>query len=86
MLVQDMQGYKEAHLRLKRPGQKIHKYTIQMGDERILAPLALFFPDLFGLSSTESRLCHAPEPYRPDFSDPFEEEYIVQTRSKHEQV
>ena len=83
---QDIQGYKEAHLQLKRPGCRIHKFTIQMGDERVLAPLALFCPDMFGLSKSGPALCHAPEPYSPDFSDPFDEEYIIQTRSKHEQV
>ena len=57
---------------------------MHMGDERILAPLAAFVPDLLGLHGTD--LVHVPQPYRSDPADPRDEDYIVQTRSKHEQV
>ena len=57
-----------------------------MGDERILAALSVFCPDMFGLSKSDKTLCHVSEEYRSDPTDPFDEQYIVQTRSKHEQV
>ena len=57
---------------------------MHMGDERILAPLAAFIPDLLGLYGEE--LMHVPQPYQSDPGDPKDEDYIKQTMSKHEQV
>ena len=81
---QDIVGVEEQNLQVKGPGTNIVKYRVQMGDERIIAPMAVFFPDLFGLG--DAHLCHVQEKYRSDPGDPHDEDYLIQTMSRHEQV
>ena len=58
---------------------------MQMGDERLLAALSVFHPELYGLGTSRD-LSHVTEVYKSDPSDPKDEDYITQTMSKHEQV
>jgi len=55
-----------------------------MGDERILAPLAVFFPDMFGLQGDQ--LFHKSEKFASDPSDPNDDDYLERTMTRHELV
>ena len=81
---QDLLGVQEEHIQIKHPGQNIIKYTVHMGDERILAPLSVFYPDMLGLEGRH--LCKVQERYKSDPGDPQDEDYLIQTMSRHEQV
>lgn len=82
--LQNIQGFKECHIQIKHPSSNIRKFTMQMGDERILAPMSIFHPDIYGLQG--KNLSKIPEKYQSDPTDPKDEDYIAQTMSKHEQV
>ncbi len=83
-IFQDTHGLSQEHIQIRHPSQNICKYTVQMGDERTLAPLSMFYPDMFGLVGSE--LVRNPERYYSDSTDPLDEDYLAQTMSKHEQV
>jgi len=68
----------------KRPSQKAVTYLMRMGDERILAPLAAFFPDMFGLEGNQ--LFHRSEKFVSDPTDPNDDDYLERTMSRHELV
>ena len=72
------------HIQVKRPSHNITRYSMYIGDERILAPMSVFYPDILGLDGPN--LCHVQEKYRSDPNDPHDEDYLVQTMSRHEQV
>jgi len=81
---QDLQGIEEVEMVPKRPSQKVITYLMRMGDERILAPLAAFFPDMFGLQG--DRLFHKSEKFVSDPTDPNDNDYLERTMSRHELV
>jgi len=82
---QDLQGVEEAEVSPRRPSSsKVATYLMRMGDERILAPLAAFFPDMFGLHGQP--LFHRMEKFVSDPSDPNDEDYLERTMSRHELV
>ena len=66
------------------PGTKQARYAFHMGDERILAPMAMFYPNMLGLIGTN--VCRNVDKYHSDPADPLDEDYLMQTMSKHEQV
>ena len=70
---------------MRPPGRHIVTYTMQLADERLLAPMAVFHPDMFGLQKAVHVL-RVAEKYRSDPSDPYDDDYLVQTQSRHEQV
>jgi actin-related protein 8 len=71
-------------MHLNRPDEPIVKYTMYAGDERLLAPLGVFHPEMFGL--TGEQLCHKMGSQSNDPTDPCDDDYLMQTMSKHEQV
>jgi len=68
----------------RRPSENVVSYSMRMGDERILAPLAAFFPDMFGLEGTD--LCRRMEKFVSDPMDPNDDDYLERTMSRHELV
>jgi len=68
----------------RRPSQKPVAYSVRIGDERILAPLAAFFPDMFGLHGDQ--LFHRSEKFVSDATDPNDDDYLERTMSRHELV
>lgn len=83
-LEQDVQGAQDHQVLLRRPSQHVVKYVVRMGDERILAPLAAFFPDMLGLKG--DHLYRRPEKFASDPGDPNDDDYLAQTMSRHEQA
>lgn len=82
--IQDLCGQHALHMQLRHPEKPVVKYTMYAGDERLLAPLGAFHPEMFGLGS--GNLCHKVPKYVSDPSDPLDDDYLEQTMSKHEQV
>lgn len=54
------------------------QYTIQVGDECIVAPLSLFTPELFGITGTKT--VHTQKRSLGDPEDPHDENYLRETR------
>ena len=48
-ILQNRYGYLEESIQIRQPNQYIVKYGVRMGDELVLAPLSLFFPDMYGM-------------------------------------
>ena len=81
---QDESGIEEQHIQVKHLEENIVKYSVQMADERIIAPMSVFYPDMFGLEG--SKVCRVYKKCPSDPSDPHDEEYLSQTQSKQEQA
>ncbi|KAI0239859.1 Actin-related protein 8 [Lamellibrachia satsuma] len=84
-LDQDLVGTSDVHIQVRPPGCHIVSYTMQLADERLLAPMAIFHPDMFDLPRA-AHVLRVAEKYRSDPSDPHDDDYLVQTQSRHEQV
>ncbi|KAF2884364.1 hypothetical protein ILUMI_21813 [Ignelater luminosus] len=76
----DICGSQEKTFVLKQPGKPVLQYTIQVGDECIVAPLSLFSPELFGLTGTKA--VHTQKRSAGDPEDPHDENYLRETRRK----
>ncbi|KAK4298053.1 hypothetical protein Pmani_029571 [Petrolisthes manimaculis] len=70
-------GPQEKTFSIHSPGEVPSSYTIQMGDEALLAPLGLFYPDLLRLTGPKAIVTQKPNPGDPD--DPFDEGYLRET-------
>ncbi|XP_067938587.1 actin-related protein 8-like [Watersipora subatra] len=79
----DGAGTEEIHFQVRPPGKKITKYSMHVGDERIVATLAVFWPEMFGLKGSNLLLNGAYKDNDP--TDVFDSDYILQTRSKQEE-
>jgi len=74
----------EVEISPRRPAQQVVTYLMRMGDERILAPLAAFYPDMLGLQGDQ--LFHRTEKFVSDPTDPNDDDYLERTMSRHELV
>lgn len=63
---------------MKQPGKPILKYTIQVGDECIVAPLSMFTPELFGI--TGPKLIKTQKGSTGDPEDAHDENYLRDIR------
>ncbi|XP_063881501.1 actin-related protein 8-like isoform X1 [Scylla paramamosain] len=70
-------GAQEKTFTVHSPGEVSSTYTIQMGDELIVAALSLFYPDLLKITGSKSTITQKPNPGDPD--DPFDENYLRET-------
>ncbi|XP_066986004.1 actin-related protein 8 isoform X2 [Macrobrachium rosenbergii] len=70
-------GAQENTFTVHTPGEIPVSYTIQMGDELIVAALSLFYPDLLKITGIKVTLTQKPNPGDPD--DPFDENYLRET-------
>lgn len=76
----DICGSQEKTFILKQPGKAVMQYTIQVGDECIVAPLSLFSPELFGITGPKS--IHTQKPSTGDPEDPHDENYLRDIRRR----
>ncbi|CAH2004535.1 unnamed protein product [Acanthoscelides obtectus] len=76
----DVCGSQEKSFMLKQPGKVPMQYTIQVGDECIIAPLSLFNPELFGI--TGPKQLHTQKISTGDPEDPHDELYLRDIRKK----
>ncbi|KAJ8949260.1 hypothetical protein NQ318_022773 [Aromia moschata] len=76
----DICGSQEKFFILKQPGKSVYHFTIQVGDECIVAPLSLFSPELFGITGPKS--LHTQKISTGDPEDPHDEIYLRDIRKK----
>ena len=48
------------HFQVRPPCEKITKYSMHVGDERIIATLAVFWPTMFGLKGKITPIATIP--------------------------
>jgi len=73
-------GAQEKHFNLRKQNGQWLRYTIQVGDEAIMAPLALFHTELLNITGRTRAVCTqlaAQEQY--DCEDCFDAEYLKET-------
>ncbi|XP_037078892.1 actin-related protein 8-like [Pollicipes pollicipes] len=78
----DTCGPQEHTFRVSKPHHASLQYTLQLGDECIIAPLSYFHPALFHLTGPKQVRLH--EPYRGDPDDPLDAAYLRETGRKRE--
>ncbi|CAH1100020.1 unnamed protein product [Psylliodes chrysocephalus] len=76
----DICGSQEKSFVLKQPDMPVYHFTIQVGDECIIAPLSLFSPELFAITGT--KLIHTQKISTGDPEDPHDEIYLRDIRKK----
>ncbi|XP_018330352.1 actin-related protein 8 isoform X2 [Agrilus planipennis] len=76
----DVCGSQERTFILKQPERPVLQYTIQVGDECIVAPLSLFTPELFEI--TGPKQVYTQKPSLGDPEDPHDENYLRESRKK----
>ncbi|KAL1512547.1 hypothetical protein ABEB36_002128 [Hypothenemus hampei] len=76
----DICGSQEKSFTLKQPEKPICQFTIQVGDECIIAPLSLFNPELFII--TGPKQVHTQKLSTGDPQDPHDELYLRDIRKK----
>ncbi|XP_074646426.1 actin-related protein 8-like [Tubulanus polymorphus] len=81
-LDQEISGILEEQIQLKDPDEYIRKFTLSIGDERILVSMAYFFPDMFGLKGP--KLVHVQERSRGDPDDPHDDDYLERTQVRYQ--
>lgn len=86
----DICGSIERHFKVYHPNQAPSQYTIMVGDEAIVAPLSLFYPDLLGITGRKKAQVKVQKPgaAQPDAEDCFDAEYLRETsrRGAREQM
>ncbi|XP_047000292.1 actin-related protein 8 isoform X3 [Schistocerca americana] len=73
----DICGSQEKSFVLKQPNRPTRKYTLQVGDECIVAPLSLFQPEL--LAVTGPKQVHIQKRSTGDPEDPHDDNYLRET-------
>ncbi|KAL7305926.1 hypothetical protein TKK_0001402 [Trichogramma kaykai] len=74
-------GSQEKTFTVKKPGMPVEAYTIQVGDECLIAPLSLFQPELFKVTGVHS--FHTQKRFIGDSEDPHDENYLRETSRKY---
>ncbi|KAK0076012.1 hypothetical protein PV325_006017 [Microctonus aethiopoides] len=70
-------GSQEKTFCVKKPNALTEKYTLQVGDECLVAPLSLFQPELFKVTGVHN--VHIQKRYIGDPEDPHDENYLRET-------
>ena len=78
----DICDVQQKQFTVQIPEQPALSYTFFVGDECMLAPLALFYPELFALTNVNNRI-HILHRNEGDPDDPFDENYLIQTKRKY---
>ncbi|CAG2182414.1 unnamed protein product, partial [Oppiella nova] len=79
----DVCGHQEKHFRVTVPEEPVLDYTILVGEECLLAPLALFHPELFALTMSLGKRMRILGRNDGHSEDPFDENYLIQTKRKY---
>ncbi|XP_071639578.1 actin-related protein 8 [Temnothorax longispinosus] len=70
-------GSQEKTFVVRKPKQQTETYTMQVGDECLIAPLSLFQPELFRVTGTHN--VHVQKRSLGDPEDPYDENYLRET-------
>ncbi|TRY81838.1 hypothetical protein DNTS_011405 [Danionella cerebrum] len=83
-LDQDISGLQDHEFRTRFPESPVLLYQLRLGDEKLQAPMALFYPAAFGIVGQKmTRLLHRSE---GDPEDPHDEHFLLSTQSKQDQA
>ena len=82
--MQDRLGVRPHVIQIKLPQENIIKYGLRLGDEMILAPLALFKPEAFGLQGPQ--LSRTQLRGESDPEDPYDQDYLRRTSRQSQGV
>ncbi|XP_038866911.1 actin-related protein 8 isoform X2 [Salvelinus namaycush] len=82
-LDQDISGLQDHEFRTRFPESPALLYQVRLGDEKLQAPMALFYPTTFGIVGQKmTSLQHRSQ---GDPEDPHDEHYLLGTQSKQDQ-
>ncbi|EMP27890.1 Actin-related protein 8, partial [Chelonia mydas] len=80
---QDISGLQDHEFQIRHPDSPALLYQFRLGDEKLQAPMALFYPATFGIVGQKmTSLQHRSQ---GDPEDPHDEHYLLATQSKQEQ-
>ncbi|MEE6501707.1 hypothetical protein FKM82_004301 [Ascaphus truei] len=82
-LDQDVSGLKDHEFQVRHPDAPALLYQFRLGDEKLQAPMALFYPATFGIVG--QKMTTLPQRSQGDAEDPHDEYYLLATQSKQEQ-
>ncbi|XP_028680453.2 actin-related protein 8 [Erpetoichthys calabaricus] len=82
-LDQDISGLQDHEFQIRNPDLPALLYQFRLGDEKLQAPMALFYPATFGIVGQKmTSLQHRSQ---GDSEDPHDEHYLLATQSKQDQ-
>ncbi|XP_051526120.1 actin-related protein 8 [Myxocyprinus asiaticus] len=82
-LDQDISGLQDHEFRTRFPDCPVLLYQLRLGDEKLQAPMALFYPAAFGIVGQKmTSLQHRSQ---GDAEDPHDEHFLLTTQSKQDQ-
>lgn len=76
-VLKDVCGSEEKKFTVRQPGKPMLQFTMQVGDEAIVAPLSFFTPELFG--ATDSSGIITQNRSQGDSEDPHDEIFLRET-------
>lgn len=80
LCIQNICGSQEKQFKIRQRNKVTTRYTIQVGDECIVAPLSLFNTELLNITGP-GKIARVQKPSRqqPDSEDCFDAEYLRET-------
>lgn len=82
-LDQDISGLQDHEFRTRFPDSPVLLYQLRLGDEKLQAPMSLFYPAAFGIVGQKmTSLLHRSQ---GDAEDPHDEHFLLTTQSKQDQ-
>ncbi|XP_072179953.1 actin-related protein 8-like [Diadema setosum] len=82
-LDQDFDGIQILDFQVRYPNQPTLSYQMKLGDETLQAPMAVFYPQLFGV--VEEKMIFTQQRNQGDPEDINDELYLLQTQSQQQQ-
>ncbi|KAM5148377.1 actin-related protein 8 isoform 2-T2 [Mantella aurantiaca] len=82
-LDQDICGLQDHEFQVRHPNSPALLYQMRLGDEKLQAPMALFYPATFGIFGQKMTCLQHRSQGDPE--DPHDEHYLVATQSKQDQ-
>ncbi|XP_072328584.1 actin-related protein 8 isoform X1 [Scyliorhinus torazame] len=83
-LDQDISGIQDHEFKVRQPDSPALLFQLRQGDEKLQAPMALFYPTTFGIVG--QKITSLQHRSHGDSEDPYDEHYLVATQSKQEQA
>ncbi|KAM4022598.1 actin-related protein 8 [Anomaloglossus baeobatrachus] len=82
-LDQDVCGLQDHEFQVRHPDSPALLYQMRLGDEKLQAPMALFYPATFGIVG--QKMTYLQHRSQGDPEDPHDEHYLLATQSKQDQ-
>uniref|UniRef100_A0A665U5X0 Actin-related protein 8 n=1 Tax=Echeneis naucrates TaxID=173247 RepID=A0A665U5X0_ECHNA len=83
-LDQDISGLQDHEFQTRFPEAPALLYQVRLGDEKLQAPMGLFYPTTFGIVG--QKMTSLQYRSQGDSEDPHDEHYLLATQSKQEQA